>query len=749
MHMWKIKEKTRLRTGCPECGTARIDGQECTGCKKQNQVAQLESAKGATPVLIDVSNLDRVQIPSLWRRAAATGIDLTLLWMLQWITIPYGLLMLTSQGAMFDNLWSFAGLGLMVLWYSAIEWWLYAAVFESSPLMATPGKLALGLVALDTKGRRLTFFQASKRILSVSLTLGLISILSVGLIVLSRKTAGTIWMINLLVMPACFLFAFGNSNRQTLFDYACGRIVLFRKSLPETMQHVDNSQLKGLKQFIIATALFGLALNTIPVVELTNGAALFLKLEIALANEARDPKSLETAQTNMQERYPDISRVYSSLADLVRNWSKPLQESYLSKAIRFARDDGENSRLPVLLIDHAKSVYPKNDKLAINELDEANKLIADNPKQSSQVHEVKSEIFKQKGNTKAAIEEITLAIADDPLEPEYFKERARLRSLAHDKNAALDNQRADDVTNINYGSLYDLQMASYKERLSALQKLTKIAPESISAKAYLAKTKYGLLDFDSESSKSSKQGLKDIESLRAKYPTNAVVLKLAAEMWEQEGNNKKAMEIYTSLLDIKPTAKSYLRRGDLYEEIRKHNLAISDYTHAIELDKGEGGAMTSARIFASRAMSNAKQGKFQDAIDDYTEALTLCPGDSEWILARANMYEMLGHWDKAVEGLSTGIDDPETFNYTKADLQCARARMLMHLGKTKEALADCNACLDTNSLDAEALYIRAKLYDRLGRKKDAKADREAIKQMYMDDLEYGSDNPVEASDSEK
>jgi len=41
--------------------------------------------------------------------------------------------------------------------------WLYFAGFESSELMATPGKVALGLVVLNLKGKPLEFGQATAR----------------------------------------------------------------------------------------------------------------------------------------------------------------------------------------------------------------------------------------------------------------------------------------------------------------------------------------------------------------------------------------------------------------------------------------------------------------------------------------------------------------------------------------------------------------------------------------------------------
>lgn len=730
--MWLNQEKVRLRSGCPQCGNVRVDGQECAGCKKPNQLPTVPTAKvkeQETPVLVDVSNLEKVEIPSLWRRGVATGIDILILWILHWAVVPYCFVMAISSETAFSNMVTVAGFALIVLWNSAIEWWLYAAVFESSPLMATPGKFAMGLIALDLKGRKLSFFQASKRILTVSFTLGLIAVGSIAVLFFRPDAKGLVWIVNL-IMPACFLFAIGNEKRQTLFDYACGRLVLFRKSLPEAERRIHHAQLKDLKRVVAATLLFGLALNTVPLIEIGKSADLFFKLENALANEKTDPKALEIAKVNMEKHYPKISHVYSVLARIVKDWNQPLRLNYMSKAVRFARQDGETRMLPALLIDHARLVLPTDKNLAWAELDEANGIAEDQPALYSQVHEIKAGILASEENNSGAIKEMTLAIAENPVNAKLYEERARLLALSHDEAAVrLDNKRAEEVSQMKFDSLYDLRMADHKERLSALTKLTKIAPESISAKAYLVKTKYESLDYDPKLKKStsSKEALKELERLSTAYPDNVVVQKTAAEIWEQEGQNQKAISCLTVLINFNPTAEAYSHRGDLYETLRNHKMAVRDYTQALGLTPDDPVSdVNAAFTYASRAISQAKLGKFQDAVDDYSEALALSPGGTTWLSNRANMYEMLGQWDKAVQDLDEAIDAEES-EYTKADLQCARARMLMHMGKTQQALADCNATLETDSYNVEALYIRAKLYDRLGRKKDAKADREEIK----------------------
>ena len=48
--------------------------------------------------------------------------------------------------------------------------WLYYALLESSPMQASLGKIIAGIKVVDHRGRRLTFWQATERILSKLVT---------------------------------------------------------------------------------------------------------------------------------------------------------------------------------------------------------------------------------------------------------------------------------------------------------------------------------------------------------------------------------------------------------------------------------------------------------------------------------------------------------------------------------------------------------------------------------------------------
>jgi len=111
-----------------------------------------------------------VRYAGFWRRLAATLIDGLLV-----IIASYAIALLCLTLAFFIGLWVAEGeVGLFLLmipglffgWLLALVFaWIYYAALESSPKQATVGKMALGMVVIDLEGRRISFLQATGRLL--------------------------------------------------------------------------------------------------------------------------------------------------------------------------------------------------------------------------------------------------------------------------------------------------------------------------------------------------------------------------------------------------------------------------------------------------------------------------------------------------------------------------------------------------------------------------------------------------------
>lgn len=88
---------------------------------------------------------------SVWKRFFAFLIDAAIFAVLFWIL---------------SQMLSGASVALVLL----VIIWLYYAMLESSPLQASVGKMIMNIKVVDRKGRRLTFWQSTERILSKLIT---------------------------------------------------------------------------------------------------------------------------------------------------------------------------------------------------------------------------------------------------------------------------------------------------------------------------------------------------------------------------------------------------------------------------------------------------------------------------------------------------------------------------------------------------------------------------------------------------
>ena len=115
----------------------------------------------------------RVVDAGLWLRFLAAMVDsiiiglvLGVVWLLAAtvIGIPIGILAAVSQAKESEvgDVWGFVAVlaGVVILVGGN---WLYSALFESSPAMATPGKQVMRIVVTDEREQRLSFSLASAR----------------------------------------------------------------------------------------------------------------------------------------------------------------------------------------------------------------------------------------------------------------------------------------------------------------------------------------------------------------------------------------------------------------------------------------------------------------------------------------------------------------------------------------------------------------------------------------------------------
>lgn len=101
----------------------------------------------------------------------------------------------------------------------------------------------------------------------------------------------------------------------------------------------------------------------------------------------------------------------------------------------------------------------------------------------------------------------------------------------------------------------------------------------------------------------------------------------------KEGKTDLAIADYSTAIQLDPKyVGAYYDRGLAYYIQRKIDLAIADYSEAIRLDPKHAGA------YNNRGLAYEEQDKIKPAIADYSEAIRLNPKDEKAYRNRGNVY---------------------------------------------------------------------------------------------------------------
>jgi len=98
-------------------------------------------------------------------------------------------------------------------------------------------------------------------------------------------------------------------------------------------------------------------------------------------------------------------------------------------------------------------------------------------------------------------------------------------------------------------------------------------------------------------------------------------------------------------------ADVYLNRGIAYSEKGLHDLAIKDYTRAIELRPDD------TRAYHNRGLAHSEKDLYDLAIKDYTRAIKLKPGSAQMYLDRSTAYVGLTFCQGRFEALDLALQD--------------------------------------------------------------------------------------------
>jgi tetratricopeptide (TPR) repeat protein len=187
------------------------------------------------------------------------------------------------------------------------------------------------------------------------------------------------------------------------------------------------------------------------------------------------------------------------------------------------------------------------------------------------------------------------------------------------------------------------------------------------------------------------------------------------------GRNDLAIDHFTRAIQVRRRANFYNLRAEAYRREGLYDEAISDYTQAIYL-KPEW-----ADPYAGRGSAALKNGQLKQAIVDCTMAIKLLPEFVWPYNIRGIAWLKKREADKAITDFSKAISLDKEYGpaYTN------RGHAYAVKGNYKKAIADLTRVIEMHPLDTYAYLKRSKYYKKLGKPAKAKEDYEGAAKAYM------------------
>src|SRR5215469_4214327 len=128
-------------------------------------------------------------------------------------------------------------------------------------------------------------------------------------------------------------------------------------------------------------------------------------------------------------------------------------------------------------------------------------------------------------------------------------------------------------------------------------------------------------------------------------PNSEEAVTNVAYLYNEEGDNKKAIEILNSVPEQARTAKIYMALGYTYEQQKDYKKSIAAYRQALALDHDNLDALRGL------AQNLANDNQVDAALQQYSAIQEADPEDPQAALRIAEIYRRMGKFDKALENL--------------------------------------------------------------------------------------------------
>jgi len=337
-----------------------------------------------------------------------------------------------------------------------------------------------------------------------------------------------------------------------------------------------------------------------------------------------------------------------------RNWQ--LVRQHALKDLEKAKQNDPNLPDAYLLLTRLHAELPGGDeKIAKQSIEQAVKLLKDNPKQQAAAYVLRGKIVE---GLDEKLDNFEAACRADP-----------------------DNLEALQARAVVY-----LQKEDTEKAMADFAKIIDKDPTNSQTIAVVVAILVEKKKFD--------EAMKYADKLIERKPDEGAGYRIKGSLLFFKDEDKAALEQVNKALDKDPNdAESLLLRAQVYSALKENDKAKADIEKAMRLDPD------SPRGILMRSMVAAQQKRFAEAIADIKLLLQVDPTDVNLRLQLASYYVADKRPRKAIEMMSAILADEEK----NADVLRARGDALLSVGRHADAIADYDKALSIAPEDTGVL----------------------------------------------
>lgn len=378
-------------------------------------------------------------------------------------------------------------------------------------------------------------------------------------------------------------------------------------------------------------------------------------------------------------------------------------------------------------------------------------------------YERKASLLAEQGNQQEAIADYTSALNLNPSSltarirrAQLYEVQERYTEAIADYSAVIGQFPHILIPRFNRGQLYALQ-GEYDRSLNDYGNIIELEPNTTCLVFYgrarlydkLGEYSRALADFrkatELDEGFLSNVTVGDYTRAIELDPSLARAYYLRGLALRMQDNELAALSDFSRAIDLDPDfLEAYSHRANIYDSLGELDAAITDYTTLIQ---EESDTDTRKSYLWLRARLYIDQGMRFLAISDYT--LMIAEGDSASLSSRAQLFEEVGEYEKAIADWTALLNDS---SYDRAFIYYPRSHLYGQLNNTDLALADLIKAIKADSsewpqgtiddfsraIDADpsfgrAYYLRGATYESLGEMNKAISDYDMAIELGLDD----------------